>query len=135
VVLFGFNRGILPFYAAFCFDELSKGSVLCLFYASFKKRFHNATTRFFFTEIDDHGVRQGNTGHMIAQWWRPVASKVALDMLRWAMCSALHWRIVIALKMAHDGGTFFRCRRLFHLTNRSKNNNNYSHYNYKLTAS
>ena len=134
MVLFGFNRGILLFYAAFFFDELSKGSVLCLFYDSFKKQFHNAKTRFFYTEIDDHGIRQRNTGHMIAQWWRSVASKAALDMLRWAMCSALHWRIVMALKMAPDGGTFFRCRRLFRLTNRSKKNN-YSHTNYKLTAS
>ena len=75
---------------------------------------------FFYTEIDDHGIRQRNTGHMIAQWWRSVASKAALDMLRWAMCSALHWRIVMALKMAPDGGTFFRCRRLFRLTYRSK---------------
>jgi hypothetical protein len=49
-----------------------------------------------------------------------VASRVALDMLRWAMRSALHRRIVMAIKMAHDGGTFVRCRRLFCLTNCSK---------------
>ena len=45
--LFGFNRGVRPFYAACCFDELSRGSVSCLFNASFEKQFHNATTRFF----------------------------------------------------------------------------------------
>jgi hypothetical protein len=45
--LFSFNRGIPPFYAACCFDELSRGSVSCLFSASFKKQFHNATTQFF----------------------------------------------------------------------------------------
>jgi len=46
-VLFGFNRGVPPFYAAFCLNELSRGSVLCLLNASFKKRFHNTTTQFF----------------------------------------------------------------------------------------
>jgi hypothetical protein len=36
----------------FClFDELSRGSVLCLLNASFEKRFHNATTRFFQSSI------------------------------------------------------------------------------------
>jgi hypothetical protein len=52
----------------------------------------------FYPEIDDHGVRQGNTGQVIAQWRRPVASKVALDMLRWAMHSSLHRRIIMAVK-------------------------------------
>jgi len=45
-------------------------------------------------------------GQIIAQWWHPVASKVALDMLHWAMCLALHWRIVIAIEMAGEGGAF-----------------------------
>ncbi len=31
----GFNRGVRPFYAACCFDVLSRGSVLCLLNASF----------------------------------------------------------------------------------------------------
>jgi hypothetical protein len=34
--LFGLNRGVQPFYAAFRFDELSRGSVSCLLKASFK---------------------------------------------------------------------------------------------------
>jgi hypothetical protein len=42
--LFGFNPGIQPFYAACRFDELSRGSVLCLLKASFRKQFHNSTT-------------------------------------------------------------------------------------------
>ncbi len=46
-VLFGFNHGIRPFYAACCFNELRRGSVLSLLTAIFEKRFHNATTRFF----------------------------------------------------------------------------------------
>jgi hypothetical protein len=79
--------------------------------------YHNSI---FYTEIDDHGIRRGDTGRIIARWWRPVASRVALDMLRWAMRSAPHRRVVMAVKMAHDGGTFVRCRPFFRLTNRSK---------------
>ena len=45
-VLFGLNRGIRPFYTACRFDELSRGSVLCLLNASFEKLFHNATPRY-----------------------------------------------------------------------------------------
>ena len=43
---FCFNHGIQPVYAACRFNDLSRGSVLCLLNASFKKQFHNATTRF-----------------------------------------------------------------------------------------
>jgi len=46
-------------------------------------------------------------GQILAQWWRPVASKVALDMLHRAMRLALHRRIVIAIEMAREGGAFF----------------------------
>jgi len=74
----------------------------------------------FYTEIDDHGVRQGDTGQIIAWWQHPVAYKVALNMFRRAMRSSLHRRIVMVVKMAHDGGKFVRCHRLFHLTNCGK---------------
>jgi hypothetical protein len=46
-VLFCFNHNVRLFYAACCFDDVSRGSVSCLLNASFVKRFHNATTRFF----------------------------------------------------------------------------------------
>ena len=46
-LLFGFNLGVPAFYAACHFDEMSRGSVLCLFNTSFENRFHNAATRFF----------------------------------------------------------------------------------------
>ncbi len=46
-------------------------------------------------------------GQILAQWWRPVASKVALDMLHLTMRLASHWRIVIAIEMACEGGAFF----------------------------
>jgi hypothetical protein len=105
--LLGFNRDVRPFYAACRFDELSRGSVSCLLNASFGKRFHNATTRFFRPKIDDHGIHQSNIGQILAQWWCPVASKVALDMLHWAMRLASHRGIVIAIKMARKSGPFF----------------------------
>jgi hypothetical protein len=79
-VLFGFNRVIRPFYAACCFDELRRGSILCLLNASFEKPFHNATTRFFTPKIDDHGVRWGDTGQILARSQRSVASRVGLDL-------------------------------------------------------
>ena len=119
-VLLGFNRGVRPFHAACHFDELSRGFVLCLFTLASEtilQRHHNA---FFYTEIDDHGVHQGNTGRIIARWRRPVAYKVALNMLSRAMRSSPHWRIVVVVKMANDGNTFVRCCRLFCLTNCSK---------------
>jgi hypothetical protein len=75
--------------------------------ASFGKRFHNATTRFFRPKIDDHGVRRSDMGRILAQWWHPVASKVALDMLHWAMHLALHQRIVMAIGIVIDLPAFF----------------------------
>jgi hypothetical protein len=33
----------------------------------------------FYAKIDDHGIRQNNTGQILTQWRRPVASRVALD--------------------------------------------------------
>jgi len=74
----------------------------------------------FYTEIDDHGVRQDNTGQVIVQWRRSVASKIALDMLCWKLRSAPRRRIGMAVKMNHVGGTFVHCRRLFRLTYLSK---------------
>ena len=107
-MLLGFDRGVQPFYAACRFDGLSRGFVSCLLNASFEKRFHNATTtQFFRPKIDDHGVRQGDTGQIIAQWRRPVASKVSLDMLHWAIRSALHRRIVMAIEIIVNFSAFF----------------------------
>jgi hypothetical protein len=34
----------------------------------------------FYTKIDDHCVRRGDTGQIIARWRRLVASRVALDL-------------------------------------------------------
>ena len=54
---------------------------MCLLNASFGKQFYNATTRFFTPKIDDHGVRRGNTGRILARWRRPVAPHEALAWL------------------------------------------------------
>jgi hypothetical protein len=65
--LFGLNHGVLPFYAACCFNELSRGSVSCLLNASFKDRFQKCHNSFCYVEVDDHGVRQGDSEQIIAQ--------------------------------------------------------------------
>ncbi len=119
-VLFGLNRGVRPFYAACCFDELSRGSVLCLLNASFKTAVSQCHNSIFCAKIDDHDVRRGDTGQILAQWRRMVASRVALALPSWAMCLALYCLICMAIEMASEVGAFSRCRRFFRLTNHSK---------------
>jgi len=63
----------------------------------------------FYAEIDDHGVRRGNTGQIPAQWQRPVASRVAQDLPYWAMRSVLYHLIRMAIKMASKVGAFLPC--------------------------
>jgi len=58
---------------------------------------------------------RGNTEQVVAQWQRPVASDEALVMLHRAMLSVWHRRTAMTIEMAHDGGAFVRCRRLFRL--------------------
>ncbi len=50
----------------------------------------------------------GNTERVVAQCRRPVASKVALDMLHWAMSSVLLRRTAVAIKTAGRRGAFVR---------------------------
>ena len=85
-----------------------EGPVLCLLSTSFGKQFHNTTTWFCYAKIDDHGVRRGDTGQVLAQWWCPVASRVALDLPYWVLHLALYRLIHMAIKMAHEaGGAYF----------------------------
>ena len=56
-----------------------------------------------------HGGRRGNTEQVVAQWQRPVASDVALDMLHQAMPHVLLQRLRVTIKMACNRGTF-ACR-------------------------
>ena len=61
----------------------------------------------FCAEIDDHGVRRGNTGRILARSRRPVASRVALDLPYWAMRSAPYRLTPMVIKMASEVGPFF----------------------------
>ncbi len=74
---------------------------------SFGKWFPQRYNSMFYAEIDDHGVRRGDTGWILTRWRRPVASRVALDLLYWAMCSAPYHLIRMAIEMAHEAGPFF----------------------------
>ncbi len=47
----------------------------------------------------------GNTEQVVAQWRHTVASRVALDMLHWAMPLVLHRQTAMAIKMANNRGT------------------------------
>ncbi len=119
-VLFCFNRGIRPFYAACCFGELSRWSVLCLLNVSSETAISQRHNLIFYAKMDDHGVHRDNTGRILAWLQHPVASKVALDLLYWVMRSASYRLIRMAIEMASIVGAFVCCRRFFHLTNHSK---------------
>ena len=108
-----FGRSNRPFYAVCCFDELSRGSVSCLLNASFKTVVSQCHNSIFYAKIDDHDIRRGDTGQILAQWRRLMASRVALDLLLWAMCSALYRLIRMAIKMASEVGAFVCCHRFF----------------------
>ena len=105
--IFSFNRGVWPFYAACRFDELSRGSVLCLSNASFETAVSQRHKLIFWAKIDDHGIRRSNTVQILTVWRRPVAYSVATDLLHWAMCTSSHRRIAMAIKMASKGAVFF----------------------------
>ena len=61
----------------------------------------------FYAKINDHGVRCGDTGWILARWQRPVASRVALDLLYWAMRLAPYRLIGMAIEMASESAAFF----------------------------
>ena len=61
----------------------------------------------FYAEIDDHGIRQDDTGRILAQLQHPVAYRVALDLPYWAMRSASYHLIRMAIEMASKVGAFF----------------------------
>ena len=46
---------------------------------------------------------------VLAQWWQPVASIEALDLLHWAMHAVLYRHIVVVIKTASKVGIFFDC--------------------------
>ncbi len=56
------------------------------------------------------GSRWGDTEQVVARWWLPGASSVALDLLHWTMPRSSLQRIRMAIKMACKRGTFVRHR-------------------------
>jgi hypothetical protein len=70
----------------------------------------------FNSKIDDHGVRRGDTGRILARWRRPVAvaSRVAIDLPYWAMRSALYRLIRTTIKMDSKVGAFILSSILCH---------------------
>ncbi len=106
-MLFLPNRGVSPFYAASCFNELSRGFVLCLFVTRFGRAALIATTSFLCAKIDDPRGRRGDRVPTLAGWRRPVASNLAQDVLHQAICTVLCWRITMAIKMTRERRVFF----------------------------
>ena len=104
--LFSSNCAMSQFYKACGINDVSRGSVWCLFAASFGGAIFTATTLFVCAKTDDPGGRRGDTGQILARWWRPVASNVAQDVLHWGMCSVLQMWIAKAIETASEGGAF-----------------------------
>jgi hypothetical protein len=73
-----------------------------------------------YAEIDNHGVRWGDTGQILARWRCPVASRVALDLPYWAMCSASYRLISMAIKKVRKAGPFFSVVEFMSCHTRSK---------------
>jgi hypothetical protein len=48
-------------------------------------------------------------GIILAQWWHPVASSEAMDLLHWGMHAVRYQRIAMAIKMASFVGVFVDC--------------------------
>jgi hypothetical protein len=46
---------------------------------------------------------------ILTQWWCPVASSEAMDLLDWAMCAVMYRRIAMAIKMTSFVGVFVDC--------------------------
>ena len=84
--LFSSNRAMSQFYEDCSINEVGRGSVLCLFTASFGGAIFTDTTLVVCDETDDPGGRRGDTVQIVARWWHPVASNVAQDVLHRTMC-------------------------------------------------
>jgi hypothetical protein len=87
--------------------------------ATFKKAASQRHNSIFYAKIDDHGVRRGDTGQILAQWRHMVASRVALDLPYWTMRSILYRLIRMAIKMTSEGGAFVCHCRFYVSHNRS----------------
>ncbi len=86
---------------------MSRGSVSCLLNASFEKRFPQRHNLIFYAEIEDHGVRWGDSGRILARSWRSVACRVALVLPYWTMRLALYRLTRMTVEMARETGAWF----------------------------
>jgi hypothetical protein len=71
---------------------------------------------FFFGFVDEN-IKKNRRSHVptmllgiiLAQWWRPVASNEALDLLHRAMRAVTYRRIAMAIEMAIFAGVYVDC--------------------------
>jgi len=56
----------------------------------------------FSTKIVDHSGHRGNAMRALTQWWHPVASSEALDVLHQAIRPASYRRIRMAIEIVVD---------------------------------
>jgi hypothetical protein len=67
--------------------------------------------------FDDENIKKNCRSHVrfmlldiiLAQWWYPVASSEALDLLHWVMRAVMYRHIAMAIKMATFLGVFVDC--------------------------
>jgi hypothetical protein len=67
--------------------------------------------------FDDENIKKKNRSHVqfmlsditLTQWWCPMASNEALDLLHWAMGVVTYQRIAMAIKTASFVGVFVDC--------------------------
>ncbi len=67
--------------------------------------------------FDDENIKKKHRSHVrfilldiiFAQWWHPVTSSKALDLLHWAMHAVLYRRTATAINMATFLGVFVDC--------------------------
>ena len=77
------------------------------FERSLRKAISQRHNSIVYAEMDDHGVRRGDTGRILNQWRHMVASRVALDLPYWAMRSASYRLTRMAFEMAREAGACF----------------------------
>jgi len=70
-------------------------------------RYPQCHNSIFYTKIGDHGIRWGDTGRILARLRHSVASRVALDLLYWAMCLASYRLTCMAFEMDCKAGAYF----------------------------
>ena len=108
--IFSSNWAMSQFYEACGINDVSTGSVLCLFAASFGSAVFTATTLLCVPKPMTLAAA-GAIRCIVAQWWHPVASNVAQDVIHREMCLVLQRWIAKAIETASEEGAFVcHCR-------------------------